>query len=127
MAAAAEEDYDEPRTYLAPWLSRPTLVQVAIVNATSAPGLASQVSVLLTDVRRLALERQMGMRLEVVNASSTEERLTRTVIYYREGFLRAALTIAEELPRDQRMEPMMPEQARRLGVDVEIWLGKELP
>lgn len=125
--AAMPADYEEPRTYLAPWLSRPTLVQVAIVNATDHPGLASRVSVLLTDVRRLDLERQMGMRVEVVNASSTRERLPRTVIYYREGFLRAALMIAEEMPRDQRMEPMTPEQAARVGVDVEIWLGKELP
>jgi hypothetical protein len=99
---------------------------VAIVNATGAPGLAGRVSVLLTDVRRVALEEQMGMRLDVVNASSTSERLPQSVIYYREGFLRAALMIAEELPRDQRMEPMTPEQARRMGVDIEIWLGGEL-
>jgi hypothetical protein len=125
--AALPAEYEEPRTYLAPWLSRPTLVQVAIVNATGVAGLASQVSVLLTDIRRLALEKQLGMRVDVVNASSTEERLPQSVIYYRDGFLRAALTIAEELPHDQRMEPMTPGQARRMGVDVEIWLGKELP
>lgn len=126
-AVAAPEEEEEPRSYAAPWQSRPTLARMAVVNASGTPTMGNQVALLLSDLRRLALERKMGMRLEVVNMSNTTERLPQTVIYYRDGFLRAALTVAEQLPGDQSLAPMSPPQTQRAGIDVEIWLGKELP
>jgi hypothetical protein len=117
---------EEPRTFAAPWQNRPTLVRIAVLNALT--GRANQVAALLMDVRRLALEQQMGMRLEVMNVSNAPGReLAQSVIYYRPGFLRAALVLAETLPGDQALAPMRAEQLQRMGIDVEIWLGRELP
>jgi hypothetical protein len=123
-----ELEEEEPHIFAAPWQSRPTLARVALVNASGVAGRGNQVAVLLMEVRRLGLERRMGMRLELVNASnSTGRTREQSVVYYRQGFLRAALTLAEALPGDQALQPMSPAQRERKGIDVEIWLGKELP
>ncbi len=129
-AAAAEPvAFEElPRTSAAPWKSRPTLVRIAVLNASGIGGQASRVAVMLMDFRRMSLERELGMRLEVVNISNAPAfESGETTLYYRPGFLRAALLIAKTLPGEQDVEPMRPESVERAGIDVEIWLGKDLP
>ena len=129
-AAAAEPvAFEElPRTSAAPWKSRPTLVRIAVLNASGIGGQASRVAVMLMDFRRMSLERELGMRLEVVNISNAPAfESGETTLYYRPGFLRAALLIAKTLPGEQDVEPMRRESVERAGIDVEIWLGKDLP
>jgi hypothetical protein len=125
-------DDEAPRSFAAPWQSRPTLVRVAVVNASGDPGRGDHAAILLMELRRLDLERRMGMRLELVNVSNAPAQRSgqtppRSVIHYRPGFLRAALALAEALPGDQALKPMRPEQLERRGIDVEIWLGRERP
>ena len=68
------------------------------------------------------------MRVEVVNVSNAPAfDIGETTMYYRQGFLRAALLIARTLPGDQEVEAMRPEMEERTGIDLEIWLGKDLP
>jgi hypothetical protein len=119
---------EEPqRSLLAPWQSRPTLLRVAVLNASGGTDRASQVAVMLMDVRRLSLEHKIGMHLEIANVSRAPGLgQAHSVVYYRAGFLRAALALAEILPGEQALEPMSAERAQRKGIDVEIWLGKDL-
>jgi len=114
------------RSMMAPWQARPILLRVAVLDATGGTELAAQAAVMLMDVRRISLERKIGMRLEIVNMSRAPGGArSRSVVYYREGFLRAALALAEILPGEQKLEPMPQERAGRKGIDVEIWLGKD--
>lgn len=106
----------------------PTLVRVAILNATGKPGGANKVAVLLGEYKRQALEDQIGMQIEVVNLSTADSvRAGRSVLFYRPEFLRAALAMAKAIPGDQFVEPMRPAGLKRAGVDVEIVVGQELP
>jgi hypothetical protein len=125
---AAPTPMDEPqRSLTAPWQTRPTLLRVAVLNASGGPDRASQVAVMLMDLRRVSLERKIGMHLEIANVSRAPGAgQAHSVVYYREGYLRAALALAEILPGEQALEPMPRERARRKGIDVEIWLGKDL-
>ena len=128
IAPAEEvEEYEQQPIFAAPWQSRPTMVRTAVVNASGVAGRGAQVAVLLQEVRRLGLERRMGMRLEVVNASNSSREQAQSVIFYRPGYLRAALALAEALPGDQAVERMKSEDMKRTGFDVEIWLGRDLP
>ena len=129
QAAGAEPAaLEEPqRSLAAPWQSRPTLLRVAVLNASGGTDWASQVAVMLMDMRRLSLERKIGMHLEIANVSRAPGLgQAHSVVYYREGFLRAALALAEILPGAQALEPMPAERAKRKGIDVEIWLGKNM-
>lgn len=124
LPAMGESD---PRLRLAPWKSRPTLVRIAVLNASGVSGQASRVAVMLMEVRRVHLEQTLGMKVEVANISNapTFDRM-RTVLYYRPGYLRAALQIAKLLPGEQTVEPMSADMLSREGLDVSLWLGKDL-
>ena len=106
----------------------PTRVRVAILNATGKPGGANKIAVLLSEVKRRALEDQIGLQIEVVNLSTAENgRAGQSVLFYRPEFLRAALAMAKAIPGEQFVQPMRPADLKRAGVDVEIVVGKELP
>lgn len=112
----------------AQWQGRPTLVRIVVLNGSGVSGKAGEVGILLAELRRHMLERQLGQRVEVVNISNatTFDRLE-TVIYYRPGFLRAALAVAQALPGDQAVAPTPPDRLGRRGIDLEILLGKDMP
>jgi hypothetical protein len=123
--AAAEEPFD-PDSVLGP--EPPTRVRVAILNATGKPGGANKVAVLLGEYKRQALEDQIGLQIEVVNLSAADNvRPGQSILFYRPEFLRAALAMAKAIPGEQFVEPMRPAGLKRMGVDVEIVVGKELP
>jgi len=105
-----------------------TRVRVAILNATGKPGGANKVALLLSEVKRRALENQIGLQIEVVNLS-TAEGVPRgqSVLYYRPVFLRAALAMARAIPSEVLVRPMRPDGLKRAGVDVEIVMNEDLP
>ena len=106
----------------------PTRVRIAILNATGKPGGANKVALLLSEVKRRALEDQIGLQLEVVNLSTADSvRPGQSVLFYRPVFLRAALAMARAIPGEQLVQPMRPAGLKRAGVDVEIVVGEDLP
>ncbi|MBI4082085.1 MAG: LytR C-terminal domain-containing protein [Candidatus Lambdaproteobacteria bacterium] len=104
----------------------PTRVRVQILNASGRADSAQRVTLLLDQYRRREIERTLGLKLELANTSSTAPQ-ARSVVYYRPGFLRAALLMAKVIPGDQTVEPMKPNSLLKVGIDVEIWLGKDTP
>ena len=103
---------------------RPIHVRVAVLNGSGVTGKASEMGILLGDIRRRSLERKLGQRLELVNVSNFgANNLMETLVYYRPGFLRAALLIARAIPGQQSVRTMVPDQIRKIGIDVEIVLG----
>ncbi len=123
---AAVEEFSDMDSVLGP--EPPTRVRVAILNATGKPGGANKVAVLLGEYKRQALEDQIGLQIEVVNLSAADNvRPGQSILFYRPEFLRAALAMAKAIPGEQFVEPMRPAGLKRMGVDVEIVVGKELP
>jgi hypothetical protein len=105
-----------------------TRVRIAIVNATGKPAGAAKVAVLLSDYRRRPLEDKMGLKIELVNLSTGYERTQApAMVYYRPGFLRPALLLAQVVPGDTIVAAMRPAALKRAGVDVEVVVGEELP
>ena len=105
-----------------------TRVRIAILNATGNPAGAAKVAVLLGDYRRRPLEDKMGLKIELVNLSTSYQKTQApAVVYYRQGFLRAALILARAIPGDTMVSAMRPEALKRAGVDVEVVVGEELP
>ena len=126
-AAMRVASVDEPSATQPRGGDAPTRVHVVVLNASGERGAATKVAVLLREYRRRALESRMGLRLEVVNVSNADTTgLAQSVIHFRSGYLRAAILIAEAMPGEQRIRPMR-EPGRRVGVDVQILVGKELP
>lgn len=106
----------------------PTAVRVAILNASGVAVRGTQLALVLGEYRRRELEGLIGLKLELVNVSSTERKqLPESQVNYRPGFLRAALVIARAMPGDQRVRLMSGSSLKRLGIDIEILLGKEAP
>ena len=104
----------------------PTVVRVAVLNASGDPASGDRVALVLGEHVRRGLEDQMGMRLELVNVSrSPEQSLAQSEINYKPGFLHAALMIAKFLPGDQRVRVMLPDNGQKLGIDIEILVGKD--
>ena len=106
----------------------PTRVRIAIVNATGNPNGAAKVAVLLSEYRRLPLEDKMGLKIDVTNISTGYDRTQApAVVYYRPGFLRAALLLAQAIPGDTMVSAMRPQALKRAGMDVEVVVGEALP
>jgi hypothetical protein len=123
--APSKEELNETLLYEREPLSR---VRIAILNATGKPAGAAKVAVLLGDYRRRPLEDKLGLKIELVNISSSDQKpQTPAVVYYRQGFLRAALILARAIPGDTMVAAMRPEALKRAGVDVEVVVGEELP
>jgi hypothetical protein len=105
-----------------------TRVRIAVLNATGRERGANQVALLLDTVRRRPLENRIGMMIEVVNISAGAGTFgTDTVVYYRPGFLRPALILAQAIPGQTRVESMRTERTPRAGVDVEVVVNRALP
>jgi len=125
---AARAAPGEPVPNLELFKGPPTRVRVAIRDASGRNEAGTRIVVLLDQYQRRELERQIGLKLDVVNSSAVGRTpLGRSVIYYRPGFMRAALLIARAIPGNQIIEQMRPDSLHRIGVDVEIWVGKDTP
>ncbi len=48
----------------------------------------------------------------------------RTTVFFRENFLKSALLLAQLMPGEQRVVPM-EHQKERVGIDIEIYIGKD--
>jgi hypothetical protein len=105
-----------------------TRVRIAIINASGQPNGAAKVAVLLNDYKRRPLEDKMGLQIEVVNISTGYERTQApAVLYYRPGYLKAAMVLARAIPGDTMVSAMRPQALKRAGVDVEVVVGSALP
>ncbi len=106
----------------------PTVVRVAILNASGRISEGDRVSFILCNQSRRKIEGLIGLRLELVNVSVTDRSdVAVTQIRYRPGFLHAALMMAKFLPGDQRVRVMIPEFNTKFGIDIEILVGKDSP
>lgn len=104
---------------------KPTVMQISLLNGTGYPKRAYQLSVFLGNLQKRNIEEVLGMKLDIVNISNApSERPIETTIYYRENYLKSALHLAGMIDGEQRIVPML-DQAERVGVDVEIYLGKD--
>ena len=106
----------------------PTALRVAVLNASGRSKGAALITFLLEEYRRKELETKIGKLISVVNQSRLMgKRLKNSIIFYRPGNLRAALIMADVIPGKQTVIPMVPESTPKIGVDVEIRVGMELP
>lgn len=103
-------------------------IRVAVLNASGKADRAGMVAFLLEEYRGKDLARKLGKKIAVVNLSNLGGSAQRdSVIYYRPGFLRAALMMAKVIPGKQFVTPMPASLKGKIGVDVEIRLGLEMP
>ncbi len=119
MGMTRFEPYSVPETHR---------VRVTLLNTADGLSGALQLNLLISRYRRQDLEKRMGLKLEVVNISNARaDHIDHTVLYYRPGFLRSALILAEVIPGEQAVEPMSPRDLAKTTVDIQILVGKELP
>lgn len=103
-----------------------TRVRIAVLDIPGTLIRANNIALLLTRFRRRELEEKIGMKLELANLSQNRQKPMRgNVIYYRAGFLRAAMLVAKAVPGEQSVIPMPKKLAAKTGVDVEIHLKAE--
>lgn len=101
-----------------------TRVRVAVLDVSGTLTRANNIALLLTHFRRRDLETKIGMKIDLANLSKERYRPKRgNVVYYREGFLRAAMLIAKVVPGEQTVLPMPVDFAAKMGVDVDVHLG----
>lgn len=123
-----EQKSQEPAT-LAPVIQKiyrkPSLMRVAILNASGFPKRAFKLSVFLDHLKKKTIESSLGVRFHVINISNaTLFNFDKTTIYYRENHLKSALFLAKLIPGDQRLAKLI-DPDRKTGVDLEIYLGKD--
>jgi hypothetical protein len=128
-AATAQEDKPWSENELSnTYQPHPTAVRVAVLDASGRSRGAGLIAFLLEEYRRKELERKIGKLITVVNQSRLMNiRLKNSIISYRPGNLRAALIMADVIPGKQYVVPIVPESTPKIGVDVEIRVGTELP
>ena len=103
-------------------------VRIAVLNASGKPRRAGMVAFFLEEHRKKSLEKKLGKRISVVNLSNLPGKSQRkSVIYYRPGNLRAALLMANAIPGKLTVEPMNDERPQKIGIDIEIRIGRETP
>ena len=104
---------------------RPLTFHLSILNASPNQEAAQQLAILLDRHFRRFLESQLDMRMNITNISSVQEQTTfsKTTIYFRPNFMKAALALAMVMPGEQVVERMSVEQRARLGLDIEIYAG----
>ena len=106
----------------------PERVNVAILTPRGKRKAGEAIAFILVNFRRRRLEQRIGKRIVVVNRSNLNRPPgPRSVIAYRAGFLRAALLMAETIPGEQEVVRMGIGHNRKIGIDVEITVGRELP
>ena len=104
---------------------KPTVMQVSILNGSGAAKKAYQLSVFLGSLQKRNIEERLGVKMDIVNISNTVQSSKKpTTIFYRENFLKSALYISNLIDGEQHLIPMV-NQAGKMGVDIEIYLGKD--
>ena len=104
---------------------RPSLMQISIINASGWTKRAYQLSVFLGKLKKKFIEENLGIKLNIVNISTAKDIVqAQSTIYYKENYLKSALFLANIIEGEQRLVPMNPDK-ERLGVDIEIFLGKD--
>ena len=101
-------------------------LNVAILNASLKHNGAHRMAEMLTKRHKLAIEKKMGAKLNIVNISSVREQeiLPKTKIYFHANLLKQAIKLAQVLPGEQLLEPVPTARASKLATDVEIFVGK---
>ena len=101
-------------------------LNVAILNASLKPNGAHRMAEMLTKRHKLAIEKKIGAKLNIVNISSVREQeiLPKTKIYFHANLLKQAIKLAQVLPGEQLLEPVPTARASKLATDVEIFVGK---
>ena len=101
-------------------------LNVAILNASLKPNGAHRMAEMLTKRHKLAIEKKIGAKLNIVNISSVREQeiLPKTKIYFHANLLKQAIKLAQVLPGEQLLEPVPSARASKLATDVEIFVGK---
>jgi len=113
------------------------VLRVSIVGYDGAKNLidskATKLSVYLSADRREELNKKFGIQFFINNVSLNREKiLKQTVIYYRfeandpkKRFLKEALYLANLIPNESMVRPMVNAD-KKTGVDLEIFVGKDL-
>ena len=101
-------------------------LNVAILNASLKPNGAHRMAEMLTKRHKLAIEKKIGAKLNIVNISSVREQeiLPKTKIYFHANLLKQAIKLAQVLPGEQLLEPVPTARVSKLATDVEIFVGK---
>ncbi|MCH1520793.1 MAG: LytR C-terminal domain-containing protein [SAR324 cluster bacterium] len=101
-------------------------LNITILNASPHSDSAQRLAVLLDRQQKSTIEKQIGMKLKIVNISSVREQtiLPKTKIYFHANLMREALILAQILPGEQVIEPMPESRISKLATDVEIYVGK---
>ena len=101
-------------------------LNVAILNASLKPNGAHRMAEMLTKRHKLAIEKKIGAKLNIVNISSVREQeiLPKTKIYFHANLLKQAIKLAQVLPGEQLLEPVPTARKSKLATDVEIFVGK---
>ena len=101
-------------------------LNVAILNASLKSNGAHRMAEMLTKRHKLAIEKKIGAKLNIVNISSVREQeiLPKTKIYFHANLLKQAIKLAQVLPGEQLLEPVPTARASKLATDVEIFVGK---
>lgn len=104
---------------------KPSIMQVAIYNASGYPKRAYALSVYLGKLKKEYIEESLGMKLEIVNISNAKNMNQKmSSIYFRDNYLKSALFLARLIKGDQRIVPIQAEDEKE-GVDLEIFLGRD--
>ncbi len=101
-------------------------LNITILNASPHSDSAQRLAALLDRQQKSTIEKQIGMKLKIVNISSVREQtiLPKTKIYFHANLMREALILAQILPGEQVIEPMPESRISKLATDVEIYVGK---
>ena len=101
-------------------------LNVAILNASLKPNGAHRMAEMLTKRHKLAIEKKIGAKFNIVNISSVREQeiLPKTKIYFHANLLKQSIKLAQVLPGEQLLEPVPTARASKLATDVEIFVGK---
>ena len=101
-------------------------LNVTILNASLKPNGAHRMAEMLTKRHKLAIEKKIGAKFNIVNISSEREQeiLPKTKIYFHANLLKQAIKLAQVLPGEQLLEPVPTARASKLATDVEIFVGK---
>jgi len=104
---------------------KPSVMQVSILNASGFSRRAYKLSVYLGKIKKKIIEESLGLKLDIVNiANSRSDKYPQSTIYFRENFLKSALFLAELIPGEQKVVPLK-NQNEKIGIDIEIFLGKD--
>jgi hypothetical protein len=104
---------------------RPSIMQLSIINASGWAKRAYKLSVFLGREKKKDIEESLGIKLDIVNISNAKnDRHNQSTIYFRDNFLKPALFLARLIPGEQKLVPISSKR-KRLGVDIEIYLGMD--